>query len=242
MPAQIAESLPLFFAPDDVLEVRILDAGRPGRKVAGYMLARNIPTMAPRIAEAGADAGGVYFTPQRLDPVVLNRCRHALVEVTRDRDAEETRPRLTRDADVLERRYLLIDIDPVRPATHRKDSATDGEKEAAFEVAKSVRDCLCKYGIPAPIVVDSGNGYHLYFRLVNPLPGGEADATTDPFAVLLRTLKGTFDTPAAAIDGTVFNASRIMKVPGTVARKGTPTPERPHRQSKLLEVPSDWHR
>jgi hypothetical protein len=39
------------------------------------------------------------------------------------------------------------------------------------------------------------------------------------------------------IDQTVYNPARICKVPGTWARKGDDIPERPHRQSRLVEVP-----
>jgi hypothetical protein len=231
----IAEGLSLFFRPDDVLEVRALDVGRPGRKVAGFMEARRVGEMAGEIARVGQKASGVYFTPHRVDPSVLKRCKHALVEVSK-KDGE-ARPKLTGDTDVTARRYLLIGVDPTRPA---KVSATDAEKSAAAAVADAVRSYLAGHRWRAPLVVDSGNGFHLYYRLPELLPGGPADSQTDPAAVLLRVLKARFDTEAASIDGTVFNPSRIMKVPGTVARKGEPTPDRPHRPCTVLEVPGDW--
>jgi hypothetical protein len=235
----IAEWLPLFFAPDDVLEIRVLDAGRLGRKVAGYLLAKNIPPMAKEITAAGDKASGIYFTPQRLDPLVLKRCPHVLVEVKKD-ETGRVYPKLTHDEDVTARRYLLIDVDPEKPAEARKLSATDAEKAAAWEVAGRTREYLTGLGWSAPIVVDSGNGYHLYYRLAD-VPGGPADTATDPIAALLRCLKARFDTDTAKIDPSVFNAARIMKVPGTVARKGEPTADRPHRPCSILEVPSDWH-
>lgn len=239
MKVTLAEWLSLFLEPDDVFEVRGLDVDRPGRKEAGFVRADRIPAMAGSIAALAVRAGGVYFTPNKLNPDVLKRSSHHLSEVVRDGD--QVRPKLTGDEDVTARRYLIIDVDPVRPRAFKKHSATDAEKAQAFAVMKAVRNDLKRLGWSAPLVVDSGNGYHAYYRLCEPLPGGAvADSIADPLAQLLRTLKARFDTPGAEIDPTVFNASRVMKVPGTPSRKGPNTPERPHRTSSVLEVPSDW--
>lgn len=232
----IAESLPLFFEPVDVLEVRALDVGRPGRKVAGYLSAKNIGAMAREIARLADTASGVYFTPQRLRPEVLKRCKHALVEVSKGNDGKAV-PQLTKDEDVTERRYLLIDIDPVRP---KGVCSTDAEKETAVEVAEKVREFMSARHWPRPVVVDSGNGIHLYYRLPTVERGGPCDSATDAIATLLRVMKSKFDTPGSQIDSAVYNPSRIMKVPGTIARKGDDSPDRPHRMSAVLDVPSDW--
>ncbi|QJW94730.1 hypothetical protein [Frigoriglobus tundricola] len=237
----IAKWLPLFFDADDVFEVRGLDVERPGRKMAGFVLSSRIAALASKIAAIAEKASGTYFTPHRLAADVKTRPLHHLTEVVRTGD--DVRPKLTADKDVTGRRYLIIDVDPVRPAEHKKDSATDAEKAAALDVTDRVRRYLAGQGWPAPLVVDSGNGYHLYYRLADPLPGGEVpDAGADPFAGLLRALKAKFDTANAEVDPAVFNASRIMKIPGTPARKGTHTTDRPHRTSRVLEIPHDWHR
>ena len=47
-----------------------------------------------------------------------------------------------------------------------------------------------------------------------------------------------FSDSAVALDVSVFNAARIWKVYGTMACKGDNLPERPHRLSRLLDVPS----
>jgi hypothetical protein len=235
----IAQWLPLFFDPDDVFEVRGLDVERPGRKVAGFITAKRIPAMAGTIAALAEKAGGVYFTPQRLYSQMLNRSAHHLSEVTRRGD--EIQPKPTNDEDVIFRRYLIIDVDPIRPREFKKLSATDAEKSSAADLAANVRSYLGAKGWPAPLVVDSGNGYHLYYRFEHPLSGGNiADSLTDPMAQLLRALKAKFDTPQAGIDPVTFNPSRIMKIPGTPSRKGDATLERPHRTSSVLEVPNGW--
>jgi hypothetical protein len=40
------------------------------------------------------------------------------------------------------------------------------------------------------------------------------------------------------VDRTTINASRVVKLYGTTARKGSNVPDRPHRRSALLEVPT----
>lgn len=237
----LAESLALFLGPEDVVEIRAFDVQKPGRVVAGFVRADKLRERESAVVQiADRAAGGCYFTPQRLDPTVLNRTKNLLPEVKRRNG--QTQPKLTEDADVIARRYLLVDIDPVRADGFEKHSATDDEKAAAWAVAAAARVYLTTRGWADPLVVDSGNGYHLYYRLPGPLPGGPvADPARDPLGLTLRALAKWFNSTAARIDPVVFNASRIMKVPGTVARKGTHTTERPHRTSYVVSVPLGWN-
>jgi hypothetical protein len=46
-----------------------------------------------------------------------------------------------------------------------------------------------------------------------------------------------FDCDRVHLGASVYNASRIVKLWGTVARKGDHIPERPHRLSRILELP-----
>ncbi|HYH67436.1 MAG TPA: hypothetical protein VD866_22245 [Urbifossiella sp.] len=229
---QVAAALALFFGPDDVFEVRALDHGGPGKNSAGWFKGSAIDQAAALVVRIGA-AGGVYFTPNPSSDECYQRCGGMI------------RPaffKLTADADVPARRWLIIDVDPVRPDESKKDSATDEEKAAAGEVADRVRAFLAAQGCAAPVVIDSGNGVHLYYRLTEQLGGGHvADPSADQLAGVLTCLNARFGTRAAEIDTTIFNASRLMKVPGTPARKGPGTADRPHRMSRVVEVPDDWH-
>ena len=54
---------------------------------------------------------------------------------------------------------------------------------------------------------------------------------------LLRVLALKFGTEQTYVDQRVFNPSRILKIYGTVARKGEHTDERPWRTARLVEVP-----
>lgn len=134
------------------------------------------------------------------------------------------------DRDIVRRRWLLVDIDPCRPAG---TSSTDAERAAAFERARVVRDYLRSEGWPDPVLADSGNGYHLLYQV--DLPNDEA--SRDLVRGTLAYLAARFDSDRAKIDTSVYNASRICKLYGTLARKGEPTAERPHRLARVLELP-----
>ena len=57
---------------------------------------------------------------------------------------------------------------------------------------------------------------------------------------LLHALARRHDTSAARIDTSVFNPSRIAKLPGTWSRKGDPLPDRPHRLCRVVAVPDEY--
>jgi len=137
---------------------------------------------------------------------------------------------LTTDADVQVRRWMLVDIDPVRPSGI---SATDEEHKLALARAENIRETLAAEGWPTPVAVDSGNGGHLLYSVQLP---NDSESTE----LLRRTLGGLalrFDDGTVEVDTAVFNAARLVKLPGTIARKGDDLPERPHRIARLLSKP-----
>jgi len=136
----------------------------------------------------------------------------------------------TRDKDIERRRWLLVDVDPTRPAN---TSATDEEKRAAKAIAKEVVAHLRDQDWPDPVVGDSGNGLHLLWQV--DLPNDAA--STALIKSCLLALAQRFDTDQATVDRSVFNAARVVKCYGSLACKGENTPERPHRLSRLLHVP-----
>lgn len=54
---------------------------------------------------------------------------------------------------------------------------------------------------------------------------------------VLEGLAKQFDNDRVKIDTKVFNPSRIVKLYGTVARKGDSISERPHRRTGVLAIP-----
>lgn len=132
------------------------------------------------------------------------------------------------DKDIAYRDLLLIDIDKVG---HKGESSTDEELEAARLLSEQIAAYLESEGWDEPIRMMSGNGYHLYYVL-NELPNDEVHKKLVEGA--LRELAEKFNNDIVAVDTVVFNASRITKVPGTIARKGENTTERPHRMAEVL--------
>lgn len=235
----LRETLSLFVLPGDPVELRFLGVERPGRTYAGWLTLAEADRCESAALHLSNLSAGVYFTPHVLHSDVLSRGKTGHFGPCRKRGGD-TMPRLTHDEDVTHRRYLLIDVDSVRPG-HECESANDGERAAAAAVADHVTTELRAVGVWAdPLRVDSGNGVHLYYRLPERLGGGPVDAASDPIASLLRHIAAVCDTPGASVDGRVYNSGRIMKLPGSWSKKGRSTVERPHRRSEIVSIPEGW--
>lgn len=196
---------------DQTVEIRAFGPNRPFTRVYGPDDREKMLAKVRRLdGRLRAPYHGIYFT--------LNPLRDDLAGSATD-------------ADVTRRTLLLIDADPVRSGTV---SATDAEKAAALEVIRKAWDYLRELGWPEPIACDSGNGYHLLYRV--DLPAADGDLVKR----CLLALAARLDTDAAKVDTVVYNPSRICKVYGTMVRKGEPTDDRPHRRSSVLEIPDGW--
>lgn len=132
------------------------------------------------------------------------------------------------DKDIEYRDLLLIDIDKIG---HKGESSTDEELEAARLLSEQIEEYLQPLGWDEPIRMMSGNGYHLYY-ILDELSNDEKNKALIEF--LLHELAEKFNNDIVGVDTVVFNASRITKVPGTIARKGLNTKERPHRMAVVL--------
>ena len=203
--AEVLRAAALLFDPAHAVELRGLPSGRSLVRPGGAH--GELADCAERLATDR----GVYFC---LNPVSI--------PAGADRAA--------RVADVVRRRGLLIDVDPVRP---RDSNATREEKAAAQAVTASATDWLSARGWPAPAVIDSGNGWHLLYRIDLP-NDDESHALLKAF---LAALAGRFDTDLANVDRKVHNAARVSKLPGTWARKGPHSEERPHRMASAYFLP-----
>jgi hypothetical protein len=132
-----------------------------------------------------------------------------------------------RDPDIDYRDLLLIDLDRAGPTDC---PATDTEIDAATQLADEIAGYLQAEGWGTPLRMMSGNGVHLYVPLNLPNDAASRDKVKE----LLEKLAGKFDTPAVQVDTCVHNASRITKIPGTIARKGEPSEGRPWRMARVL--------
>ena len=132
------------------------------------------------------------------------------------------------DADITHRTMLLIDIDRVGDTSC---PATEDEVHAAFELGESVSQHLANLGFPKPHRVHSGNGLHIYYHM---RPEPETDLVRANVESLLKGLAAKFNNGVVGIDTSVFNASRITKLIGSVARKGQESEGREFRRARML--------
>jgi hypothetical protein len=216
-------ALSTLFSPTDVVELRAIGKGRGKRVCSGYFDAthwKDLTSQADRLNRRG-DA--IYITLNPVNPQLLSRYHNRV---------EEHADKSTSDRDILRRRWLLVDLDPVRPA---ETSSSDAQLSAARAAAERVWAAMVDgRGWPIPLVAASGNGMHLLWRI---------DLTNDLETMtlvkdVLRKLAEMFDSCDVKVDQSVFNAARICKLWGTVATKGDHAPGTPHRLSELLAMPS----
>jgi hypothetical protein len=221
---EIQRAFSLLASPGQVVEIRILNGSRQvgsryTETLTGYFDdSRKLIQELPQIKSAM----GIYLTLQPCMPDLLSRAANRLVKA----DKNATTP----DKYISKYNWLLIDCDPERVAGI---SSTDSEHDLALEHSSFVRNELSALGWPDPIRADSGNGSHLLYKI---------DLAVTDVDLVKRTLEGLaqqFSIPEIHIDQTVFNPSRLCKLYGTLACKGDNTASRPHRMSRLLDVPDD---
>ena len=187
------------------------------------------PTALVRAVEpldADNSVHGIYVTLNEVNPALLSRRANRIKMRLSKKDST------TSDADILRRRWLPVDIDPLRPSGV---SSTDEEHGLALAKADEIARWMAGLGFPDPVRADSGNGAHLLYRI--DLPNDEA--ATALVKSCLTTLDALFSDERVTVDTANFNAARIWKLYGTVSRKGDNTPERPHRRSRMVSAPDE---
>lgn len=221
MIGEIERSLATLFPKDGIVELRALTDHSVH---SGYFDDFDLLTEKAESLDILPDVTGIYVTLNTIKPALLSR-RSNRVKMNLGYKIPTTG-----DGDVLSRRWLPVDLDPIRPSGV---SSTDAEHDAAISRAEHVAAWLKEQGFPEPIKADSGNGAHLLYRI--DLPNDEAaTALVKGCLVVLDTL---FSDDKVMVDPANFNAARIWKLYGTISRKGDNTTERPHRRSKLISVP-----
>jgi hypothetical protein len=152
-PREISRGISLLFRSRDVVEVRIPKT-RAG-VVAGYFDDHGALATSISGADTTYRAAGVYYVLNHVNPALLGRAYNRLKE-----RAEHT----TADNNIVSRRWLPVDLDPVRPAGI---SSSEEEHEAAIDRAQIIsRDMANEWG--SPIIADSGNGAHLLYSIDLP--------------------------------------------------------------------------
>lgn len=204
----------LFKHDGDLVELRFFK----GKKIlSGYY--RNIENIL-RDIDAYSDFN-VYFTVNQVTDAAYGREQNEKAMVS---EASTT------DKDISRREWIFIDFDCERP---KGTNATDEMKEQARRVSAKTYLWIVSHGISEPIVVDSGNGYHLYIPF-----DSQNDATADNLVKgFISALSVAFSTDGVKVDTAVFNAARIARLPGCYNRKGADTERQPQRLCRILKTP-----
>jgi hypothetical protein len=183
----------------------------------------DLDEMARSAAEYSGKAPGIYFLLNQLDPTIIGPADNRVSKATS----------AVKDEDIVRRRWLLVDFDPVRPTS---TPSTDLEHQAAIALAKKCRTWLRDdQDWPEPVLADSGNGAHLLYRI--DLPNDESCRRLMQDCLEVLALK--FSDAKVSVDVANFNASRLCRVYGTMNRKGESSDERPYRRANLLNVPDE---
>lgn len=208
-----------FKSGEELVEVRIVDNAYK-RTYSGYFT--DVNTLLNEIRKY--DNCNIYFTLNAINPACYDREQH---------DRIVTKPKsTTSDNDIVGRDWILIDIDTKKPSD---TNSTDEEKEMAKEVVNNVFKFLRDEGFEKPVVCDSGNGFHLLYKIAMK----NSNENTTICKEFLQVLDMLFSNPNVEIDCTTHNASRVCKLYGTFSRKGSNTKKRPQRESKILRIPDE---
>lgn len=220
-PTEIQRALELFKGEGSLIEIRAFNNNRKGA-FSGFF--KSINKAVDAIMKMGEDFN-FFFTMNTINDMCY---------------AKDQRDKMVFGADSIGdthiecRDWILIDLDPCR--MHLSISSSDEEKAKAYEEALKIRSYLRDNGFAYPIVCDSGNGYHLLYKTDH---WGNTEKNNLLAADFLKSLAKIFSDKNIDVDVKVANPSRIVKLYGTMARKGSNVPDRPHRLSKILSIPKE---
>ena len=125
-----------------------------------------------------------------------------------------------KDEDVRRVTGIPFDVDSLHPT---KEASNDEELAQAEKRMVELVSWMRIQGYNLPLVAMSGNGYHVIQK---------TDILVDDD--LPSKLEAYFhEAPTEGLDS-IFNLSRIIKVPGTLSVKGVHTEARPHRLSYIV--------
>jgi hypothetical protein len=210
--AEVRRALQYMHPNNQVFEIRIPHNGRTGQS-GGYF-----NDVSKAIGELKQYVGltAVYVTINDIEEQALARANNRLVSYLKPS---------TSDGDVARRKFIFIDIDPVRLSGV---SSTKQELSKAVQCAKKIMGDF--YFWPKPLFACSGNGVHLLYRCDMP----NDPYTKNVFLRFLSKLSEDYSDIGVKIDTTTYNSSRVTRLYGTKATKGDDTPDRPHRLSFIV--------
>ena len=204
--------------PNSLFEIRVIQG--KGRSLSGYFhdIEQAVKAMED-LTDHDLRGANVYITLNEIQEDCYARIQKDRIIVP-----SET----TQDSEITGYDWLFVDVDPVRP---KGTSSSNEQLRIAKERAKKVYGFLKQEGFEEPVIGMSGNGYHLLYPVA--LGADKAD-TVKRF---LNALDMLFTDEVIKIDVVNYNPSRVCKLYGTLAQKGTGTEDRPHRMSYMVQAP-----
>lgn len=205
--------------PGQVTEVFIKDARNVGEHLTGFFDFEHLDQLVECTVGQFVSPAAVYF---RVNPVRAESLSRASNQLCPTLHAAASKTR-----DILGRRLILLDVDPVRK---HHESATDAEHNAALQRLADVTSHLEHFGWQALAIIDTGNGGCAYYRI---------DLPTDDEGLVKATsakLSEEFGDAQVKIDRAVHDATRLGRLPGTMNCKGTSTWDRPHRPCQIITL------
>lgn len=163
---------------------------------------------------------------------VLNTIKEDCYDRQQQERMVEKPKNTTTDADIEGRNFILLDFDPERPSGV---GSTDEQLKDAHTVAKKVYTFLNEQGFSSLIVCKSGNGIHCLI----PIKLANSADNTKLVERFLKAIAMLFNTETVHVDTKVGNASRICKLYGTYAKKGSNTSDHPWRLAKFWKTPDE---
>lgn len=139
----------------------------------------------------------------------------------------------TTDSDIIRRKFLLLDFDPIRKS---QTNSSDAQFELAHKKAQDVYRFLIKEkGFTDSIICISGNGWHIIVPVDLP-----CDEETNKVIKDFYTYMGSiFTDENIEFDEKVYTNARLTKLYSTWAKKGANVPSNPWRQSKIVYIPKE---
>lgn len=218
-PDEVRKAIRTLQAPGAVFEVRVLGGSNRKDVMSGYF--RDAETLLDAFDTIDVRGRNIYITLGEVKEECFARSQS---------ERFERNTSTTSDTEVLSYRWLFVDLDPVRPTGI---SSSEHEIKLAEELKSKVESYMQGLGFCSPVVALSGNGYHLLYRIA--VRNDEAGRKL--VERCLKNLASMFDTAEVKIDTTNSNPSRICKLHGTLAQKGRNTEDRPHRMSRIIQLP-----
>lgn len=225
--SSIQDSFKLFVEPGSLTEVRVLlrspdnDEERICRNQ--FYFGREADKVARDLEqfEKNPDCIGCYFV---INPIKPDLYAHNKIKW---RPPFQTKVDSSKSNDIIRRKWLFIDCDSNRGADL---SATDNERSFAVSLSRDIVQSLSLLGFASPVLGDSGNGVHIYYPV--DLPNDKI--IQSQIKEFLHELSLRFYNQGAKVDPVTFDCQRMGRVYGTIARKGSSTPERPWRKTGIL--------